>query len=280
MAKGAICGVIVVTIKSGFWDRTMNILTFAYLAATLASTNVAQEAAEQEMAAEASAEVLEAVPAPAPMPLPVQTKNVANAVLPANTEVLLKMNQEVTTKGKTWDEGDTFALSVVHDVTLGDYVVIPAGSRATGRITWLTNKGMFGKSGKMDVELEYVTVNGRRIDLEGTYRQEGEGNTVATVAGVIAVPIAGLFITGRSGRIPQGREMMATTETDIELAIPASEITAGVAPLKPTTVTAPAPMPVEAVAPEQSAEEAADAAVEAAEDAVTEEVTEVVETDS
>ena len=268
----------------------MNILTFAYLAATLASSSAAQDATEQEVAAEAPAEVMEAVPAPAPapMPLPVQTKNVANAVLPANTEVLLKMNQEVTTKGKTWDEGDTFALSVVHDVTLGNYVVIPAGSRATGRITWLTNKGMFGKSGKMDVEMEYVTVNGRRIDLEGTYRQEGEGNTVATVAGVVAVPIAGLFITGRSGRIPQGREMMATTETDIELAIPASEISSTVAPLKPSAVAAPSPMPVEAVTPESAAEEAAEdaveeaveAAVEAAEETVTEEVSEVVETDS
>lgn len=260
----------------------MNILTFAYLAATLASSNVAQDAAEQEAPAEAPApvpvEAAEAMPAPAPapVPLPVQTKNTANAVLPANTEVLLKMNQEVTTKGKTWDEGDTFALSVVHDVMLGDYVVIPAGSRATGRITWLTNKGMFGKSGKMDVEMEYVTVNGRRIDLEGTYRQEGEGNTVATVAGVVAVPIAGLFITGRSGRIPQGREMMATTESDIELAIPASEISASVAPLEPSAVVAPSPMPVEEAAAEATAEAVADEAAETVEETVTEEVTEEV----
>lgn len=188
------------------------------------------------------------VPVSAPVevePMQVQTRQSGNAKLPANTEVLLKTNQEVTTKGKTWSEGDTFALTVVHDVMLGDYVVIPAGSRATGRITWLTNKGMFGKSGKMDVELEYVTVNGRRIDLEGTYRQEGEGNTVATVAGVVAVPIAGLFITGRSGRIPQGRELMATTENDIELAIPASAITQSVAPLSLSPSTESKPMSVE-----------------------------------
>lgn len=182
-------------------------------------------------------------------PLQVQTKQSGNAALPANTELLLKTNQEITTKGKTWSEGDTFSLSVVHDVMLGDYVVIPAGARATGRITWMTNKGMFGKSGKMDVEMEYVTVNGRRIDLEGTYRQEGEGNTVATVAGVVVVPIAGLFITGRSGRIPQGRELTATTEKDIEIAVPASAIRSSVAPLIPSRATEPKPIPVEKAAP-------------------------------
>ena len=218
----------------------MKIMICTSMALTMASSHAPQELAEQVSASTAETAQVASPAATAPAPLEVQTRKQANAKLPANTEVLLKMNQEVTTKGKTWSEGDTFALSVVHDVLVGDYVVIPAGSRATGRITWLTNKGMFGKSGKMDIELEYVTVNGRRIDLEGTYRQEGEGNTVATVAGVVAVPIAGLFITGRSGRIPQGREMMATTERDVELAIPASAVSQGVAPLAPSS----APMPV------------------------------------
>jgi hypothetical protein len=184
----------------------------------------------------------------------VQTRNTGNAVLPANTEVLLSVSQEVTTKGRTWSEGDNFNLSVVHDVMLGDYIVIPAGSRAVGRITWMTSKGMFGKSGKMDIELEYVTVNGRRIDLEGTYRQEGEGNTVATVAGVVVVPVVGFFITGKSGRIPQGRELMATTENDIELAIPASAVQSEVAPLASTAPAGGAPMTVQQAEPEATTE--------------------------
>ena len=144
----------------------------------------------------------------------------ATLSLPANSEVLLRMNQTVTTKGRTWKEGDTFALSVVHDVMQDGYVVIPAGSRAVGRITWLTSKGAFGKSGKMDVELEYVEVRGTRIALDGTYRQEGEGNTVATIGGVLAAGIFAGFITGRSGTIPQGRELMAHTEQAIPLALP------------------------------------------------------------
>ena len=146
----------------------------------------------------------------------------ATLSLPANSEVLLRMNQTVTTKGRTWKEGDSFALTVVHDVVQDGFVVIPAGSRAMGRITWLTSKGAFGKSGKMDVEIEYVEVRGTRIALDGTYRQEGEGNTVATIGGVIAAGIFAGFITGRSGTIPQGRELMAHTERAVPLALPAS----------------------------------------------------------
>ena len=160
-------------------------------------------------------------------PLSVQQAGQAaqgNAVLPANTKVLLEMSQEVTTKGKTWDEGDSFKLSVVEDVMLGDYVVIPRGAPAYGRITWMTNKGVFGKSGKMDIEIEHVVVGGREIRLDGTYRQEGEGNTLATVGGVILAGVFAGFITGKSGRISEGRELTATTEGPIELAVSAADV--------------------------------------------------------
>ncbi len=130
------------------------------------------------------------------------------------------MNQEITTKGKSWDEGDNFDLSVVHDVKLGDYIVIPRGTRAKGHISWLTSKGAFGKSGKMDIELDYLELSGQRIDINGTYRQEGEGNTVATVGGVIAAGVFAGFITGKSARIPQGRELTATTEFDLPVTLP------------------------------------------------------------
>jgi hypothetical protein len=147
-----------------------------------------------------------------------QKQDVVQTVLPANTEVLLSMNSELTTKGKKLSEGDTFYMSVVHDVMLDNYVVIPKGSRAAGEVTWLTSKGAFGKSGKMEIELRYVEVSGQRIELEGEFRQEGEGNTVATVGGVILAGVFAGFITGKSGRIPAGRELIARTKSDVPLA--------------------------------------------------------------
>lgn len=179
-------------------------------------------------------------------PLPVQHVDAVptgNAVLPANTEVLLQMSQDVTTKGKKFKEGDTFKLTVVKPVMLGDYVVIPEGAPAYGRITWLTSKGAFGKSGKMDVELEHVEIGGHKIRLDGTFRQEGEGNTLATAGGVVLAGVFAGFITGKSALIPQGRELMATTEGDLQLAIPASAVhrevkQAGLAPVGETVAIA------------------------------------------
>lgn len=160
-------------------------------------------------AAAATPEVAVAQPAPPPPPQPVVK------VLPANTELTLAMNDTITSKGKRWSEGDNFDMTVTHDVMIDNFVVIPKGSHGVGRISWMTNKGAFGKSGKMEIDIEYVEVGGRRIPVKGHYRQEGEGNTVGTVAGVVAVGIFAGFVTGKSATIPQGRELVAHTKEDL-----------------------------------------------------------------
>ena len=157
----------------------------------------------------------------------------AAASLPANTQVSLTINDTITTKGNHFKAGDTFDLTVVRDVRYGNYVVIPRGSRGVGRITWMTSKGAFGKSGKMEIDIEYVEVAGRRIPLSGHYRQEGEGNTVATIGAVVAVGVFGGLVTGNSGVIPQGRELLARTKEDLPLAIegPIPEIASAALPV-------------------------------------------------
>lgn len=182
-------------------------------AAALAMPAVAQDAAP--VAAAPAVQAVRAAPQPA-------------TVLPAGTEIPLKMSQLVTTKGRGWKEGDQFNLTVAAPVRLGDYIVIPQGTKAVGRITWLTSRGAFGKSGKMDIELEHLELNGRRINIDGTYRQEGKGATLATVGGVIAAGVFAGFITGRSGEIPKGRELSATLESDLPVALPAG---ASIAPV-------------------------------------------------
>lgn len=191
--------------------------------------------------------------------VPVQAIQVAaepEVYLPAGTEIPLKLTQTITTKGDSWEEGDQFNLVVAADVRLGDYVIIPQGTKAIGRITWLTSRGAFGKSGKMDIELEYIQLGGRRINIDGTYRQEGNGATLATVGGVIAAGVFAGFITGRSGELPQGRELTATLESNLPVALPkgANVATAAAQAVKAQPVqafqAAPAPAPPASEAPE------------------------------
>jgi hypothetical protein len=152
--------------------------------------------------------------------VPVQRVETTSQVqLPANTELLLSMNEQLTTKGI--EEGHKFRLTLVSDVRMGDYIVIPKGTPAVGEVTWKTGKGAFGKSGKMEVALRYLDLNGRHVPIEGKYRQEGEGNTAATVAGVIRAGVFAGFITGKSATIPQGRELKAFTTEVLPVALPA-----------------------------------------------------------
>lgn len=143
----------------------------------------------------------------------------SEVTLPSNTEVILRMTDDLTTKGGKIEVGHVFRLTVAFDVRAQGVVVIPAGTPATGEVTMRTGKAVFGKSGKMDVELRQIDLYGRRIPVTGKYRQEGEGNTLAAVGAVFLA--AGLmFVTGKSAVIPRGRELVAYTLTPEPFPLP------------------------------------------------------------
>lgn len=171
--------------------------------------SVAQEAQNNRV------QVMNATPASveavaAPVAAPVAEPEARTLTLPANSEVVLRMAEELTTKGGQAKEGQMFRLTVAFDVKVDGVTVIPAGTPATGEVTWKTGRAVFGKSGKMEIALRYINLDGERIPVEGEYRQEGEGDTLAAVGAVVlAAPL--LVITGKSAVIPRGKEMMAHT---------------------------------------------------------------------
>lgn len=134
----------------------------------------------------------------------------ATVTIPSNTEVILRMSEDLNTKGGQIKVGHMFNLTVAYDVKVGGVTVIPAGTPAKGEVTMRTGKGVFGKSGKMEIELRSIDLGGDRIPVTGKYRQDGEGNTLAAVGAVfLSAPL--LFVTGKSAIIPRGRELSAYT---------------------------------------------------------------------
>lgn len=93
----------------------------------------------------------------------------SEVTLPSNTEVILRMTDDLSTKGGQIKVGHVFRLTVAFDVRSQGNVVIPAGTPATGEVTMRTGKAVFGKSGKMEVELRNIDLNGRRIPVTGKY---------------------------------------------------------------------------------------------------------------
>gem|GEM_PF-2701527 len=94
--------------------------------------------------------------------------------------------------------------------------MLPKGTRGQGHITWRTGKGAFGKSAKMDLAFDWIDVSGRRVTIEGTHRQEGEGNTAATLGAVAAVGPFRAFVTGKSATVPRGMPLKAFTAEGIQ----------------------------------------------------------------
>jgi len=120
------------------------------------------------------------------------------------------------------------------DYRLGDMVSVNAVGEGT--IVWLTNKGAFGKSGKMEVSFDWLDLNGRRVSLTGTHRQEGEGNTGATVGAAVAVGVFSAFVTGRSATLVNGQQLRARTAEPLTFTVPADAARAYSGTLVPSTV--------------------------------------------
>ena len=156
----------------------------------------------------------ESTAAPTPQPAVIQTEAavpmVKEAVLPANSEVVLTMNETVSSKSHRL--GEKFSLTVAQDVKVDGAVVIPRGTRAVAQITHRSGKGGFGKSGKMDFTFRYIDYNGQQIPIEGRHHQAGEGRTGATVGAVVAAGlVGGMLVKGKSAKIEEGREFTART---------------------------------------------------------------------
>ena len=220
---------------------------FAVSFAMLSISVQAQEAAAPAAATESSA-AAETAAAPAAVPAVVAAPAVAVAArapslsLPSYTEVILTPDAEANSKKLR--EGHTIPMHTVFDVMHNGVVVIPKGTRGMGTVTWRTGKGAFGKSAKMEITFNELTMpNGQRLPLAGTHRQEGQGNTGAAVGAAIAVGVFGAFVTGKSAVIPVGQHLTARTNEPLAYVIPAGAVivpTAQMAPAADDAVATPA----------------------------------------
>ncbi len=142
------------------------------------------------------------------------------SVLRAGTEVPLIMAESITTNGKKLRVGQRIRMQVATDVRLGSAVVIPVGSLAEGEVTDVKNKGMWGKSGRIEARVLNVRVGERLIRLTGTFDDKGVTGTAAVVTSIVLLPLAGFFVTGTSANIPAGSGVKAFLDEDLRIVVP------------------------------------------------------------
>lgn len=129
--------------------------------------------------------------------------------LPKGTPVRVKMDYGVSAKAAR--VGDPVYLKTVGNVGAKGVVIIPEGSRVTGRVTEASEAG--ARSGaSLVIEMELVDTGTARIRLAGTTADRGKVRTSSISEGVVTVP----FGTQRSknANIEAGTEFTAYTDRD------------------------------------------------------------------
>lgn len=180
-----------------------------------------------------------AVPAAA-VTTPIVAGVADTGVLRAGTSVPLKMAEALTTNGKKLKVGQRFQLETSEPVTVSGVTVIPVGSPATGEVTEVRNKGMWGKSGRINARVLYVRANGRQIRMSGQLDDKGTTGTAGVVGAIAVLPVAGFFVTGTSANIPLGAPVTAFIDEDVPVSFAAGA---------PATMAVPAAAAAVSVAP-------------------------------
>lgn len=155
-------------------------------------------------------------------------------IIRGGAQIRVGFLHEITTEDKASKVGDRPRLEVAEDVVVDGVTVIPKGTPVTGELTAVRNKGMWGKSGKIEGRVLNMSLNGRTVRMSGAFDDKGVTGTAGVVAAVALVPVVGFFVTGTSARIPAGGQISAYIDEDIVF-----KVTPAATP-EPMTVAAPA----------------------------------------
>lgn len=134
--------------------------------------------------------------------------------LPANADVAVTPATDLTSKGIK--VGHVVPIVTVFDVMVNGYIVIPKGTPGQAQVTWRKGKSSFGTSAKIDLTFQWLDLNGRKIGLTGTFRQEGVGGLNNAIgAWAVGTVIAGALVTGKSAKVSTGAHLIARTADDL-----------------------------------------------------------------
>jgi len=142
----------------------------------------------------------------------------ATIKIPEGTEFPLRL--EETLSSKTAAEGDRFSVSLSEDVKLPDGTVLKAGYRGVGEIVEARDNGMLGKTGKLNIRINYLKVGEQRIKLRANKGAKGDTRTGAQVVTVVLFWPVAPFIKGKNTTIKKGAAIVAFTDQDLEVEAP------------------------------------------------------------
>lgn len=140
-----------------------------------------------------------------------------------DTPVRIKLSRNISSKDAK--VGDKVDFTVIEEVKVKDVVVIRQGAMAMATVTKAKPKGRLGRSGKLDINIDYVQLaTDEKVPLRAVKGGSGGTRTTAmtgamVAAGILFFPAAPLFLfmKGKNIEIAQGTEVTAYVAADTPL---------------------------------------------------------------
>lgn len=147
--------------------------------------------------------------------MPKQTIIPKQIKLPANTPVIIKSNETVSTRDVV--SGSTVKFTVLQDVKSSNGIIlIKSGTPVSAQITFAKDRGRIGSSGQITISDFHTTaVDGTYVPLSGTVAQHPDDKMVLSIClGVILCPLF-LLMRGEDAQIPAGTTKNSYTASDV-----------------------------------------------------------------
>jgi hypothetical protein len=148
-----------------------------------------------------------------------------DSAIPEGTELDIRLQDRLSSKDNVVE--DRFRATTAVDLTMGDRMLIPAGSEVRGVISSVEKAGRLDRKAEMTLSFDQVTVNGRDYPIQATVIDAIEGEGIKGDIGKIAAgsgvgAIIGGILGGAKGAIAGiliggGGIAAATPGKDIEL---------------------------------------------------------------
>jgi LssY C-terminus len=142
----------------------------------------------------------------------------ATLTIPDGTPVKLRLAESVSSAHAR--VGDLLDFTVVRDVNVGGFTVIPAGTEARGSVTEVKGRRILGMGGKVSLKLDSLElVNGDRVELRGSKEVKGGSRTKLMAGAMIAtalifLPATPIFLLtrGHTSTVVKSTEITATID--------------------------------------------------------------------
>lgn len=152
------------------------------------------------------AQTVPAQTVPAPKPI----------VVPEATEFVARFADSLSSKWSA--EGDNVRLRVDEAIVDGADTLIKEGAIVRGVLTEVKGAGFMGRSGKLNMRLETVTLaDGQRAKIRASKAKDGDEKRGQTIALTVLFGPLGLLRRGDDAEIKKGTPMHLFTDEEVTL---------------------------------------------------------------